>query len=261
MPVGRQDASYAARVEVLVLGPVEARRAGASVDLGTPKQRALLCALALSIGRPVAVDTIVDLLWGNDPPPGVTGTLQSYVSGLRRVLEPQRERRRPAEVLVTATPGYALRLAPEMTDAGRFVTAVGAQHRLLAGAPLIGTPGLDRDELTGAVDALDEALALWRGRPYVELDDAPDAVAERARLEDLRLVALEDRAVASLALGHHATVAAELDALTASHPLRERLWGLRAVALARSGRQADALESLSVLRSVLADELGLEPGV
>lgn len=261
MPVRRRHASYAARVEVLVLGPVEARLSGVSVDLGTPKQRALLCALALSIGRPVAVDTIVDLLWGDDPPPGVAGTLQSYVSGLRRVLEPQRERRRPAELLVTVTPGYALRLAPEMTDAGRFVAAVGAQHRLLAGTPLVGPSGIERDELAGAVDALDGALALWRGRPYVELDDAPDAVAERARLDDLRLVALEDRAVASLALGHHATVAAELEALTASHPLRERLWGLRAVALARSGRQADALESLSVLRSVLADELGLEPGI
>ena len=120
-------------MEVLVLGAVEARLAGASVDLGTPKQRALLCALALSLGRPVAVDTIVDLLWGDDAPPGVAGTLQSYVSGLRRVLEPQRERRRPAETLVTAAPGYALRLEPEATDAGRFVGLVGAQHRRLAG--------------------------------------------------------------------------------------------------------------------------------
>jgi DNA-binding SARP family transcriptional activator len=245
----------------LVLGPVEAHLAGADVDLGTPKQRALLCALALSLGRPVPVDTIVDLLWGDDPPPGVAGTLQSYVSGLRRVLEPERQRRRPAEVLVTVAPGYALRLPPAATDAGRFAGLVGAQHRVLAGAPLVGSFDLPRDVLVQAVDALDQALELWRGRPYAELDDAPDAVAERARLEDLRLVALEDRAVASLALGHHATIAAELEALTAAHPLRERLWGLRAVALARSGRQAEALESLSALRTILADELGLEPGV
>jgi len=248
-------------VEVLVLGPVEARLAGASVDLGTPKQRALVCALALSVGRPVAVDTIVDLLWGDEPPPGVAGTLQSYVSGLRRVLEPTRERRRPAETLVTVAPGYALRLSPEATDAGRFVALVGAQHRFLAGAPLTGATGLSRDVLADSVARLTEALDLWRGRPYAELDDAPDAVAERARLEDLRLVALEDRAVASLALGHHATLAGELEALTAAHPLRERLWGLRAVALARSGRQADALEALGAVRSVLADELGLEPGI
>ncbi|WP_457110893.1 BTAD domain-containing putative transcriptional regulator [Marmoricola sp. URHA0025 HA25] len=247
--------------EVLVLGPIEARLAGASVDLGTPKQRALVCALALSVGRPVAVDTIVDLLWGDDPPPGVAGTLQSYVSGLRRVLEPQRERRRPAEVLVTVAPGYALRVEPGATDAGRFVAMVGARHRALAGAPLTGRTRLDRATLTETVESLDEALGLWRGRPYAELDDAPDAAAERARLDDLRLVALEDRAVAALALGHHATVAAELEALTAAHPLRERMWGLRAVALARSGRQADALEALSAVRNVLADELGLEPGI
>jgi len=248
-------------VEVLVLGPVEARLADADVDLGTPKQRALLCALALSLGRPVAVDTIVDVLWGEQPPPGVAGTLQSYVSNLRRVLEPNRERRRPAEVLVTVAPGYALRLAAESTDAGRFAAAVGAQHRLLAGAPLFGPVGLAREALVDAVDALNDAVDLWRGRPYAELEDAPAAVAERARLDDLRLVAIEDRAVAALALGHHATVAAELEALTASHPLRERLWGLRAVALARSGRQADALEALASVRTVLADELGLEPGV
>jgi DNA-binding SARP family transcriptional activator len=245
----------------LVLGPVEARLAGASVDLGTPKQRALLCALALSLGRPVAVDTIVDLLWGDDAPPGVTGTLQSYVSNLRRVLEPRRERRRPAETLVTVAPGYALRLEPGATDAGRFVALVGGQHRLLAGVPLTGTVALPRDVLAEAVETLDQALGLWRGRPYAELDDAPDAVAERARLDDLRLVALEDRAVAALALGHHATVAAELEALTTAHPLRERMWGLRAVALARSGRQADALEALGSVRTVLSEELGLEPGI
>jgi DNA-binding SARP family transcriptional activator len=248
-------------VEVLVLGPVEARLADADVDLGTPKQRALLCALALSLGRPVAVDTIVDLLWGEHPPPGVAGTLQSYVSNLRRVLEPNRERRRPAEVLVTVAPGYALRLGADSTDAGRFAATVGAQHRQLAGAPLYGPVGLAREALLDAVDALNDALDLWRGRPYAELEDAPDAVAERARLDDLRLVAIEDRAVAALALGHHATVAAELEALTVSHPLRERLWGLRAVALARAGRQADALEALATVRTVLADELGLEPGV
>jgi DNA-binding SARP family transcriptional activator/tetratricopeptide (TPR) repeat protein len=248
-------------VEINVLGPIEARLGGTDVDLGTPKQRALLCALALSPGRPVPVDTIVDLLWGERPPAAVSGTLQGYVSLLRRVLEPDRERRRPAEVLVTVAPGYALNLAADRTDAGRFMAVVAAQHRLLAGTPLTGGSELSRDVLTEAVAKLDDALDLWRGQPYAELEDAPDAVAERARLDELRLVALEDRAVASLALGHHATVAAELEALTAAHPLRERLWGLRAVALVRSGRQAEALESLSAVRTVLADELGLEPGI
>ena len=93
-------------VEVAVLGPVEVRLGARAVDLGTPKQRALVAALALSQGRPVSVDAIVDLLWGDRPPPGVTATLQAYVSGLRRVIEPERERRAPAKVLVTVAPGY-----------------------------------------------------------------------------------------------------------------------------------------------------------
>ena len=107
---------------------------------------------------------------------------------------------------------------------------------------------------------LDAALGLWRGEPYAELEDAPDARAERVRLEELRLLAVEDRALAQVWLGQHATAAAELEALTASHPLRERLWGLRALALTRSGRQADALAVLRQVRTVLDDELGLEPG-
>ena len=107
--------------------------------------------------------------------------------------------------------------------------------------------------------ALDHALGLWRGTPYAELDDAPQAVAERTRLEELRLVALEDRAVASLALGQHATVAADLEAMTAEHPLRERLWVLRALALTRAGRQADALQVLREVRDLLDEELGIEP--
>ena len=99
-------------VEVGVLGPVVARSDGHAVDLGTPKQRALVAALAMSGGRPVAVDVIVDLLWGDAPPAGVAGTLQAYVSGLRRVLEPNRPPRAPATVLVTRSecPQRALRV-------------------------------------------------------------------------------------------------------------------------------------------------------
>jgi len=251
--------AYAARVEVAVLGPVRAGLEGAELDLGTPKQRALVAALALSVGRPVPVDTIVDLLWGDAPPGGVAGTLQAYVSGLRRVLEPGRERRAPATVLVTVSPGYALRLGQGALDTERFEQAVAEQHRLVQLLSGDGPPVLSGDELAQCVTRLDEALALWRGTPYVELDDAPAAVAERTRLEELRLVALEDRAVADLALGHHSTVAAELEAMTAAHPLRERLWSLRALALTRSGRQADALQVLREIRDVLDEELGIEP--
>ena len=120
-------------------------------------------------------------------------------------------------------------------------------------------PGLTDDVISACLAEVEEALALWRGTPYVDLEEAPSAVAERARLEELRSVALEDRAVLRLALGDHGTVAAELESLTAAYPLRERLWGLRAVALARAGRQADALDALREVRDVLDRELGLEP--
>jgi DNA-binding SARP family transcriptional activator len=248
-------------VEVAVLGPVRAELDGGEVELGTPKQRALVAALALSAGRPVPVDTIVDLLWGDAPPGGVAGTLQAYVSGLRRVLEPNRERRAPATVLVTVAPGYALRLAPGALDTERFEQVLDEQHRRVQLVSGVGPPVLSGDELAECVARLDEVLALWRGTPYAELDDAPAAVAERTRLEELRLVALEDRAVADLALGHHSTVAADLEAMTAAYPLRERLWGLRALALTRSGRQADALQVLREVRDVLDEELGIEPSV
>lgn len=245
-------------MEVSVLGPIEVSLAGTPVDLGTPKQRALVAALALSRGWPVSVDAIVDLLWEDSAPPGVTATLQAYVSQLRRVIEPDRERRAPATVLVTVAPGYALRVPDESVDVHRFEQAVTDTHRRLQPVGWGRSP-LDRGELTAELAALDEALGLWRGTPYAELGDADAAVAERARLEELRLVALEDRAVAGLALGQHATVAAEMEALTAAHPLRERLWALHALALTRSGRQADALEVLRKVREVLDEELGLEP--
>lgn len=241
-----------------MLGPVEVALDGSPVDLGTPKQRALVAALALSRGWPVSVDAIVDLLWGEAAPPGVTATLQAYVSQLRRVLEPDRQRRAPATVLVTVAPGYALRVPDESVDVHRFEQAVSGAHRRLQPVGWGRSP-LDAGALAAQVAALDEALGRWRGTPYAELGDADAAVAERARLEELRLVALEDRAVADLALGHHATVAAELEALTTAHPLRERLWALRALALTRSGRQADALDVLRQVREVLDEELGLEP--
>lgn len=258
---GATEAPPAASVRAAVLGPVEVLLDGVAVDLGTPKQRALIAALTLSRGRPVSVDLIIDLLWGDDPPPGVSATLQAYVSQLRRVLEPRRERRAPATVLVTVAPGYALRVVPEQIDAVAFESAVTGAERLLQPVGVTGAPPVPADELARAVATLDGALALWRGEPYSELGDASSAVAERARLEELRLTALESRAVAGLALGHHGTVAAELEALTAAHPLRERLWALRAVALTRAGRQAEALEVLRRVREVLDEELGLEPSL
>jgi DNA-binding SARP family transcriptional activator len=255
---GEGRRTYDQAVQLAVLGPVEVCRDGEPLDVGGPKPRALLAALALAEGRAVPVDSLLDLLWGDSPTPGAMTSLQAYVSGLRKVLEPDRTRRGAARVLVTVAPGYALQLPGEV-DAAQFVAAVAAAHRVVAG-PLLGPVAASREELDEVVAGLDRALSWWRGTPYAELGDAPVAEAERARLEELRLVAQEDRAVAQLALGDHGTAAAQLEALTAAHPLRERLWALRALALVRAGRQAEALEVLRAVRDLLADELGLDPG-
>nr|WP_240971423.1 AfsR/SARP family transcriptional regulator [Microbispora sp. CL1-1] len=189
-----------------------------------------------------------------------------YVAGLRRALEPDRPARMPAKVLVTVTPGYALRLSAEAVDAARFDAAVTTAHGRLGAWPaatagsVVNRPDLTAAELAEVLGELDAALALWQGTPYVDLGEVPAAVAERARLEELRMVAIEDHAAALLALGRHATLAAEPEALTAEHPLRERLWMLRVLALAGADRQADALEALRQVRRILADELGLDPG-
>ena len=250
-----------------VLGTTVASDSSGPVNLGGPKQRALLATLALHRGRAVAVDTLADVVWNGTPPPGVSGTMQGYVAGLRRVLEPGRTARGGGTLLVTEQPGYALRLPEQDLDATAFEAAVASAHSTVA--PLADALCRGRALPPGAPDAggldalhraLDEALALWRGVPYADLGDAPAAEAERARLEELRLLASENHAALGILLGLHATVAADLDSLTRQHPLRERAWALRALALAGSGRQADALAVLRQVRDVLDEELGLEPG-
>ena len=245
-------------MRVGILGAAEARLDGAPVDLGPRKQRALVAALALHGGRPVPPDTLVDLLWGDAPPAAVTATLQGYVARLRRALEPDRAPRTPSQVLVTEGSGYALALGEDALDAARFEALVGSVHQRLGAGGITTAPA--SPDLEADFADLNAALSLWRGVPYAELEDAPAAQAERARLEELRVIALEDRAVAALGLGRHAMVAGELEVLTSTYPLRERLWGLRALALTRAGRQADALEVLRQVRDLLTEELGLEPG-
>lgn len=256
-------------MDLAVLGPLEVRRGGTPLDLGKQKQRALLAALALWVGRPVSVDTLIDLVWGDSPPAAVTATLQSYVSTLRRVLEPDRPLRAPARILVTATPGYVLMLPQSAVDACRFDRVVHEQHARLQRLGPLGTGhaprGAEPSPLTGsevasAEAALADALQSWRGLPYQDLGDAAGVAAERSRLDELRLLAEEDRARASLALGRHAEVAARLEAHMATNPLHERLAALRAVALVRCGRQADALEILRRTRDLLVEDLGIEPG-
>lgn len=248
-------------MRVGVLGTTEVVVDGAPVDLGPLRQRAVLAALALHAGDGVLPATLADLVWEGRPPPTADGTLQAYVARLRRALEPDRAPRQPAEVLVRTAAGYALAADRVTVDAGELVAAVADVRRHLAGVPAHAAPGTVDDALVARlVDDLDTALASWRGTPYADLGDAPAVVAGRARLEDLALVAREDRAALELLRGHHALVAADLEPLVAAHPLRERLWELRAVALVRSGRQGEALELLRRAREVLVEELGLDPG-
>jgi DNA-binding SARP family transcriptional activator len=247
-------------VQLSVLEPLEFARDGTVVEHGGPKQGALLAALALHRGHVVSTDTLIDLVWGDAPPPSVTGTLQAYVAALRRVLEPDRAPRSAPTVLLTQGSGYLLRLPGEALDAVRAEVAVTQAGALLA--PLVQDPTAtaDPDALAGARTLLEDAAELWRGTPYAELGEAPSVVAERARLEELRATSAELRALVRLARGDAARAAGELGRLTRLHPLRERLWALRVLALTRVGRQAEALAVLREVRRSLADELGLDPG-
>jgi DNA-binding SARP family transcriptional activator len=241
-------------VEWRVLGPLEVvgdgrPHGGSPVELGGPKQRAVLALLIAAAGRTVSVDRLVDEVWGEDPPPKVMSSLQAYVANLRRAVEPDRPARAPAALLVTRPPGYALLADPACVDAAVFGRRAALGHDLLATEPAV------------AAAELEAALALWRGDAYADVAAlAPSLAAESTRLEQLRLLALEDRWQAEVDLGAHARAVPELEALLAGHPLRERAWCLLALALYRSQRQADALGALARARTLLAEELGLDPG-
>jgi DNA-binding SARP family transcriptional activator len=232
-----------------VLGAFRVERDGREVDLGRRLQRTLLAILLVEAGHVVPVDRLIDLLWREEPPAAAIASVQAYVSQLRRALEPERPPRAPAQVLVTQDPGYVLRVADDQVDALRFQMLARRAHNDLAG----GQPA-------AAAAGLEGALALWRGDPYAEFADEPWAVPAVARLTEAHDLASEDRMGAWLALGRHAEAVAELEAMVEARPLRERRWGQLIVAAYRCGRQADALRAYQRCRTVLADELGLEPG-
>ncbi|MEA2717010.1 MAG: hypothetical protein QOI99_1327, partial [Actinomycetota bacterium] len=231
-----------------ILGALTVAPGGTPVDLGRPKERALLALLLLHANQPVLLDRVVDVLWGAAPAARALADLQIHVSRLRRTLEPGRPRRTPSNVLLTVAGGYLLRVAADDLDADRFEVLADRGGRLLAtgyAAP--------------ARDALDEALALWRGPALAEFAYQSFAETEASRLEERRILASEDRFDADLALGNHAQAVSGLEALVAGHPLRERLWGLLMLALYRSGRQGEAVRAFSRARRLLGDDLGLEP--
>jgi DNA-binding SARP family transcriptional activator len=244
-----QKRRMGAHVRYSVLGPLEVRDGERLLNLGSRKQRAVLALLLIQAGSVVSVDALIDGLWGESAPATAQGTLQAYISNLRKILEPSRAPGEPPAVLVSRPPGYVIDVAPDALDASRFEGLAARGGELLRAG---------RADEARAV--LNEALALWRGAAYGDLAFEPFAQEEIARLEELRLNTLEDKVEAELALGRHRTLIGELRRLVEKEPLRERLRGNLALALYRDARQADALATLRGGREYLADELGIDPG-
>ncbi|WP_189192331.1 AfsR/SARP family transcriptional regulator [Streptomyces albiflavescens] len=233
------------RVDFGVLGPVLAwDETGEAVSLKGPMHRAVLARLLVARRHVVPVSRLGEDLW-EEPPADAVGTIRTFVAGLRRALEPDRPPRAPARLLVTEGPGYALRAAHDEVDAWRFEKAAGSRGDLRP---------------ADLVSRLTDALGSWRGPAYADFADEPWVRAERSRLTELRLHAVERRAEAQIALGAAAEAVPDLDAHVAEHPWREDAWQLLALALYRSGRQADALSVVRRARKMLSDRLGVDPG-
>ena len=225
-----------------ILGPLEALDEGRGIALGGSKQRALLALLLLHANETLSSDRLIEELWGEHPPATAPKTVQVHVSRLRKALG-------TGGMVVTRQHGYELQVDPESVDAGRFERLVAeGRSELAAGAP------------ERAAATLEEALSLWRGPPLDEFAYEPFAQHEIARLDELRLTALEQQIEAKLALGRQAEVVSQLEALIADHPYRENLRALLMLALYRSDRQADALQAYQHARRALVEELGIEPG-
>ncbi|MFF4254263.1 BTAD domain-containing putative transcriptional regulator [Streptomyces sp. NPDC001663] len=243
VPEQRQRPDSSAESEALrfgVLGPVRARRGEEQLSMGSPMQRALLAALLLREGRMATAAELIDALWGEEPPSQALAAVRTYASRLRKVLDPG--------VLVSESGGYAVRGLAE----GALDLAVAQE--LAAEAEKARGAG----DLCHAREVLGRALALWDGEVLAGVP-GPYAEAQRVRLEEWRLQLLESRLDMDLEQGCHAEAVSELTALTAAHPLRERLRELLMLALYRSGRQAEALAVYADTRRLLAEELGVDP--
>lgn len=234
-------------VEYRVLGKLEVVRDGRPVDLGAFRQRALLALLLTAPNSVLSTDRILNELWGEDGGLDRQNSLWVYVSGLRKALEPGREKRTEGTVLLTRAPGYLLEVDPESIDSYRCERLV-AEGRALAGV-----------DPAAASLVLGESLALWRGRAFDEFTYERFAQAEIARLEELRLEAVELRIDADLERGLARELVSELESLVRQYPLNERFAGQLMLALYRSSRQADALRAYQLLRSRLGEELGIDP--
>jgi len=243
LPAGYRRGRYggALHLRYSILGPLAVTGPGGPVRLGGPRQRSLLAALLLQANRVVSIDRLAEQLYDDAPPVTAVSQIHRQVSELRQALG-------AAGSVETVAPGYRLLVAPDALDLERF-------ERLTLGA----TSALARGDAAQAAGQLREALGLWRGEPLADLAVEAFAAPAIARLQELRLAALEARIEADLRLGDAAALVGELTALVAEHPLRERLHAHRMLALYRAGRQPEALEAYGTLRRALVDAFGLEP--
>jgi DNA-binding SARP family transcriptional activator len=226
-------------IEFRVLGPTEARDGGRAIPLSGARRRTLVTRLLLDAGRAVTTDTLLEDVWGEQAPAAASATLQSHVSQLRKVL---------GDCLQRTTVGYLLRLDAVSIDAQRF-------EDLIASGSLQFAAG----DFEAAALSLRQALRLWRGRALQEVADQPWAQPEAERLEELRRVATEQLLEARLALGEHEQLVPDAKLAVGENPLRERRWATLMLALYRCDRQADALRAYQQLRTLLVEELGIDP--
>ena len=230
-------------MDVRILGGLEVLRDGTQIDLGPPRQRILLARLLINPGEIVTTDRLLEDLWAGAVPDTARHALHVYVSKLRAALGPDRDR------LTRRDSGYRLSIEPDELDAARFVAQVAE-----------GRASLDRGDPETAHAQLESALGMWRGPVLADIADEEFVRAETVRLDEIRLVALEQRIAADIELGRHDALVEELRDLTAQYPFRERFWEQLMLALYRCGRQAEALRAFQTARSQLAEELGIEPG-
>jgi SARP family transcriptional regulator, regulator of embCAB operon len=230
-----------------VLGPLQMSADGSDVPLGAAKQRAVLAMLLINRNRPVAIDSLLDAAWRGRPPPEARASLHTYVSNLRRLLT--KAGVDPAAVLVSARPGYRLNVADAECDIGRFSIELAAGMQAAAGGRFEQASG-----------HLSKALAEWRGPVLDDLRDFEFVEAFAAALAEDKMVAQTVRAEAEIACGRSRSIISELEALTAEQPYREPLWAHLITAYYLTERQYDALDAYRLLKTTLAEDLGIDPG-
>jgi len=235
------------RLEFGLLGPLEMRVDGALVPLGTPKQRAVLAMLLMNRNSPVGVDRLITAVWEGWPPSGARASIHSYVSNLRKLLSGVGID--PRGVLAAAPPGYRLTISEDACDLGRFITAKNA-----------GVHAAASGRFEHASRHLSEALAEWRGPVLEDLRDFQFVDTFATALVEDKVVAHTAKAEAEIACGRASAVIAELEALTNEHPYREPLWAQLITAYYLTDRQSDALAAYRRVKTLLADDLGIDPG-